>query len=117
MALLPAGALLIGCAWAISWIFAFLGVVARSASSVQSFSMLVLFPLTFLSNAFVPTQTLPSWLQAFVRVNPITHLVTAERELVETATFSGSAWLALLGATLIVLVMAPLTVHVYKRKA
>lgn len=48
-----AALLVIGCSWAISWIFAFFGVIARTASSVQGISMIVLFPLTFLSNAFV----------------------------------------------------------------
>lgn len=55
-----AGLLVIVCSWAISWIFAFFGVIARTASSVQGISMLVLFPLTFLSNAFVPVETMPN---------------------------------------------------------
>ena len=60
-----AGLLVIVCAWALSWIFAFFGVIARSASSVQGISFLILFPLTFLSNAFVPVNTMPeSTLQA-----------------------------------------------------
>ncbi|WP_418936912.1 ABC transporter permease [Paenibacillus anseongense] len=54
-----AALLVIFCSWAISWIFAFFGVIARTASSVQGISMLVLFPLTFLSNAFVPVDTMP----------------------------------------------------------
>ncbi|MDZ4938604.1 ABC transporter permease, partial [Clostridium perfringens] len=58
-----AGLGVILCAWAISWIFAFCGVIARSASGVQGISMIVLFPLTFLSNAFVPVDTMPGWLQ------------------------------------------------------
>lgn len=76
-----AGLLVIACAWAISWIFAFFGVIARTASSVQGISMMVLFPLTFLSNAFVPADTMPNWLQWFVKINPISHLVTAVRDL------------------------------------
>ena len=55
--------------------------------------MLVLFPLTFMSNAFVEVDTMPGWLQAFVNVNPVSHLVTAVRELanegVVTATWAG----------------------------
>ncbi len=76
-----AGLLVIACAWAISWIFAFFGVISRTASSVQGISMMVLFPLTFLSNAFVPADTMPNWLQWFVKINPISHLVTAVRDL------------------------------------
>ncbi|TGV22656.1 ABC transporter permease [Mesorhizobium sp. M00.F.Ca.ET.186.01.1.1] len=63
-----AGILVIACSWAVSWIFAFFGVIARTAASVQGISMLVLFPLTFLSNAFVPVETMPTWLQWFIQL-------------------------------------------------
>src|SRR5690606_17089398 len=69
--------LVIVCAWSISWIFAFFGVIARSATAVQGISMIILFPLTFLSNAFVPVETMPDWLQWFVNLNPVSHLVSA----------------------------------------
>lgn len=112
-----AGLLVIVCAWAISWIFAFFGVIARSAASVQGISFLVLFPLTFLSNAFVPADTLPSWLRAFVDVNPVSHLVSAARELTTTGQFTSDAGLALLLAGAVVAIFAPLTVRAYMRKA
>lgn len=116
-AVFAAGILVIACAWAISWIFAFFGVVARTASSVQGISMLVLFPLTFLSNAFVPVDTMPGWLQGFVNINPVSHLVTAVRELVNNGVFGADAWLSILGAAVIVAIFAPLTVRAYMRKA
>ncbi|WGW10805.1 ABC transporter permease [Saxibacter everestensis] len=116
-ALLAAALLVIVCSWAVSWIFAFFGVIARTASSVQGISMLVLFPLTFLSNAFVPADTLPNWLQGFVGVNPVSHLVTAVRDLVNSGQFGADAWLALLGAAVVVLIFAPLTVRAYMRRA
>ncbi|WP_295120651.1 ABC transporter permease [uncultured Leifsonia sp.] len=112
-----AGLLVIVCAWAISWIFAFFGVIARTAGSVQGISFLVLFPLTFFSNAFVPVSSLPDWLQWFVNVNPVSHLVTAVRDLANNGTFGADGWWALLGATVIVAVFAPLTVRAYMRKA
>lgn len=112
-----AGLLVIACSWAISWIFAFFGVIARTASSVQGISMLVLFPLTFLSNAFVPVDTMPSWLQWFVNINPVSHLVTAVRDLVNSGTFGADAYISLLGAAVIVAIFAPLTVKAYMRKA
>ncbi|NQX27175.1 ABC transporter permease [Microbacteriaceae bacterium VKM Ac-2854] len=114
---LIAALLVIVCAWAISWIFALFGVLARSASSVQGVSMLILFPLTFLSNAFVPVDTMPDWLQTFVNLNPVSHLVTAVRKLTNAGTFGADAWLALLGAAVIVAVFAPLTVRAYMRRA
>lgn len=114
---LLAGLLVIVTSWAVSWIFALFGMLARSASSVQGISMLILFPLTFLSNAFVPASTMPDWLQVFVNVNPISHLVTAVRSLLNDAAITGDFWLTLLGAAAIVAVFAPLTVRAYMRKA
>ena len=114
---LVAALLVIVTSWAVSWIFALFGMLARTASSVQGISMLILFPLTFLSNAFVPTSTMPGWLQVFVNVNPISHLVTAVRALINDAAITGDFWLTLLGAAAIVAVFAPLTVRAYMRKA
>ncbi|SDL42222.1 ABC transporter permease [Microbacterium azadirachtae] len=116
-AVIGAGLLVIVCSWAISWIFAFAGVIARTASSVQGISMMILFPLTFLSNAFVPVNTMPGWLQWFVNINPVSHLVTAVRDLVNTGAFGVDAWVSLLGAAVIVAVFAPLTVKAYMRRA
>ncbi len=116
-AVVAAALLVIACSWAISWIFAFFGVIARSASSVQGISMLVLFPLTFLSNAFVPADTMPSWLQWFVDINPVSHLVTAVRDLVNSGTVGSDLVVSLIGAAVIVAIFAPLTVRAYMRKA
>ncbi|MDA4894051.1 MULTISPECIES: ABC transporter permease [Microbacterium] len=116
-AVIVAGLLVVVCSWAVSWIFAFFGVIARTASSVQGISMIILFPLTFLSNAFVPVDTMPTWLQWFVNVNPVSHLVTAVRDLVNASTFGVDAWISLLGAAVIVAVFAPLTVRAYMRRA
>ncbi|MFG6402973.1 ABC transporter permease [Microbacterium sp. P04] len=111
-----AGLLVVVSAWAVSWIFAFFGVVARTASSVQGVSLVILFPLTFLSNAFVPADTMPGWLQWFVDINPVSHLVTAVRELVNNGTVGSDVIVTLLGAFVIVAVFAPLTVRTYMRK-
>ena len=116
-AVVLAGLLVIVVAWAISWIFAYFGVVARTASSVSGISNMVLFPLTFLSNAFVPADTLPDWLRWFSEVNPISHLITAVRDLVNQGTVGVDLWISLLGAAVIVAVFAPLTVRAYMRKA
>ncbi|MCG7287662.1 ABC transporter permease [Cellulomonas sp. ACRRI] len=112
-----AGLLVVVSAWALSWIFAFFGVIARSASSVQGISMIVLFPLTFASNAFVPADTLPGWLRSFVDVNPVSHLVTAARDLTLGDGVTADAGWALLGAAVVVAVFAPLTVRAYMRRA
>ncbi len=111
-----AALLVIVCAWSISWIFAFFGVIARTASSVQGISMIVLFPLTFLSNAFVPVDTLPNWLQWFVNVNPISHLVSAVRQLTNFGTVGWDFTISLIGAAVIVAIFAPITVRAYMRR-
>ncbi|ORL99033.1 ABC transporter permease [Prescottella equi] len=112
-----AALLVMVCAFAISWIFALMGVLMSKAASVQGTSMMILFPLTFMSNAFVPADTIPGWMQAFVNVNPVSHLVTAVRELANSGHFGIHAVYALLGAAVIVAIMAPLTVRIYMRKA
>jgi ABC-2 type transport system permease protein len=104
-------------AWCLSWIFAFFGVIARTASSVQGFSFLVMFPLTFLSNAFVPVDTLPDWLKWFANVNPVSHLITAIRELVNQGTIGADFWWSVVGAIVVVAIFAPVTVAAYMRKA
>lgn len=117
LGVLGASALLIAFAWCMSWIFAFFGVIARSASSVQGISMIILFPMTFLSNAFVPLDTLPGWLKWFASMNPISHLITAIRDLVNHGAIHGDFWLTVLGAVVIIAVFAPLTVRAYMRRA
>ncbi|MFD2370059.1 ABC transporter permease [Brevibacillus sp. GCM10020057] len=111
-----AGILVIACSWAVSWIFAFFGVIARTAASVQGISMMALFPLTFLSNAFVPVETMPHWLQWFVKINPISHLISAVRELANNGTVGAEFVLSLVSAAVIVAVFAPLTVRAYMRR-
>lgn len=112
-----AGLLVVLASWAVSWIFAFFGVIARTASSVQGISMLVLFPLTFLSNAYVPLDTLPAALRWFATVNPVSHLVSAVREMANNGVIGHDVVLTLLGALVVVSVFAPLTVRAYMRRA
>ncbi|MEJ9212700.1 ABC transporter permease [Bacillus smithii] len=112
-----AAVFVIVCSWAISWIFAFFGVIARTASSVQGISMLVLFPLTFLSNAFVPVKTMPDWLQWFAKINPLSHIITAVRDLINAGMIGQDFAISLIGAAAIVAIFAPLTVRVYMRRA
>jgi ABC-2 type transport system permease protein len=109
--------LVMACAWALSWIFALVGVSMKSSRGVQGIAFLILFPLTFLSNAFVPVKTMPDWLQWFVNINPVSHLVSAVRDLANSGTFGSDGWISLLGAAIIVVLFAPLTVRAYMRKA
>jgi ABC-2 type transport system permease protein len=108
-------ALTIVAGWSLAWIFTWLGTVARSAQAVQGISMMIMFPLTFLSNAFVPESTLPGWLQAFVKVNPVSHVVSAVRDLINDGQVTGEVGWALLGCAVIVAIFAPLAVRSYSR--
>jgi len=101
--------------WAIAWIFTWIGTIAKSARSVQGMSMMILFPLTFLSNAFVPVDTLPSWLQTFVDINPVSHLVSATRDLANDAVITGQVGWTLLAGVVVIAIFAPLSVLSYRR--
>ena len=105
-----------GCAWAIAWAFLFLGTVFSSSQAVTSFAMIVLFPLTFLSNAMVPTSTLPGWLKAFTRNNPVSHIVDGCRYLLDGAGSSADVRSAIIGSLLVLAVMAPWTIARYQRR-
>ncbi|MFF4773349.1 ABC transporter permease [Microtetraspora fusca] len=102
--------------WSLAWIFTWLGTMARSAQSVQGISMMIMFPLTFLSNAFVPAETLPGWLQAFVKVNPVSHVVSAVRDLFNDGAVTAEVGWAVIGCVAVVAIFAPLAVRSYSRK-
>jgi ABC-2 type transport system permease protein len=101
--------------WAIAWIFTFIGTIAHSARSVQGISMMILFPLTFLSNAFVPVSTLPAALAEFVKVNPVSHLVSAARDLANQGTITAEVGWTILAGVVVIAIFAPLSVWSYKR--
>jgi ABC-2 type transport system permease protein len=109
--------LTIVCAFALSWIFALMGVLMSKASTVQGVSMLVLMPLTFMSNALVPVDTMPQWMQAFAAVNPVSHLVSAVRQLANDGQFGVQILWSLLGAFAVFAVAAPTALRVYMRRA
>ncbi len=113
--LLAVGLLLVF-SFSLSWIWTTLGLILRSEKSLMGVSMLVLFPLTFVSNVFVDPRTLPSWLEAFVEVNPISLLVTATRGLMHgVATFEEVAWV-LIVSVVITVIFAPITMYLYRNK-
>lgn len=113
---LLAALLLIVFSFSLAWVWTLFGLILRTPQSVMGVSMMVLFPLTFASNIFVRPETMPSWLQAFVDVNPITLLVTAVRGLMYgTATASQLGWVLLVCAVLVA-VFGPLTMHRFRTK-
>ncbi|HSK99567.1 MAG TPA: ABC transporter permease [Rubrobacteraceae bacterium] len=113
--LLSVGLLLVF-SFALSWIWTTLGLVLRTPNSVMAVSMMMLFPLTFASNIFVDPRTMPSWLEAIVGVNPVTHLATAVRGLMHgTVTVGQIVWVLVISGMLIA-VFAPLTMFLYRNK-
>jgi len=112
---LAAIGLIIVFAFGLSWVFTTVGLVLRSPSAVLNTGFMVLFPLVFLSNIFVEPSTLPGWLESFVSVNPISHVVTATRDLMEGGAAAGDVALVVAEAAVLSAVFAPLTVRLYRR--
>ncbi|WP_084772835.1 ABC transporter permease [Nonomuraea candida] len=108
--------LLLVFSFAFSWVWTMFGLLMRSEKSVMGVSMLVLFPLTFLSNVYVDPATMPSWLQVFVNANPISHLVTSVRSLMAGAPDLGEITWVLVSSALFVTVFGTLTMRFYNRK-
>jgi ABC-2 type transport system permease protein len=108
-------AVLVGFAFAFSWLWTMLGMLMRDEKAVMSASFL-LFPVTFLSNVFVEPKTMPGWLQTVVKINPVTHLVSTERDLMAGNGASGDLlWVLGWGAAFVV-IFGTLTMRIYNRK-
>ncbi len=117
LGLLAAVGLVVVFAFALSWVFTTVGLVLRAPNAVMNAGFMGLFPLIFLSNIFVEPSTLPGWLEAFVAVNPISHLTTAVRGVVGDGAELGEIALVVGEATAITAVFAPLTVRLYRGKS
>jgi oleandomycin transport system permease protein len=114
--MLAACALAIAFALCLCWASVFVGMIARTPGAVQGILVLALFPLTFGTSTFVPVDTMPGWLQTFTDVNPITHLVGAERALLLGSPMGSHlvwtfAWMAGLLA-----VFVPLALRAYRNR-
>jgi ABC-2 type transport system permease protein len=108
--------LLVVFSFAFSWVWTFFGLILRSEKSVMGVSMMVLFPLTFLSNVFVDPGTMPGWLQAFVKVNPVTQLVASVRAAMSGSSDPSSTMWMLLWSAGFVVVFGTLTMYRYNRR-
>ncbi len=101
----------------VSWAMVLVSMLVASPEKVQIFGFVALFPLTFASAAFVPTDTMPHWLQVWVKVNPVTVLSNALRGLLESGPIAGPVGWSLLWALGFTVVFAPLAVRAFKRKS
>ncbi|HEX9030394.1 MAG TPA: ABC transporter permease, partial [Streptosporangiaceae bacterium] len=101
----------------LSWLWAAIALLVRDPATVMSLGLAVLIPPTFASNIFVRPRTMPGWLQAFVHINPISHVADAARDLMNNASGAGGpvSW-SLIATAAITLVFAPLTLHLYRKQ-
>jgi ABC-2 type transport system permease protein/oleandomycin transport system permease protein len=102
-------------AYALSWGFACIGLLAPNSESAQVMAFPVIFPLTFASSAFVPVSFMPGWLQAFAQHQPISQLVDAARALMEGGPTASAVEQTLAWSIGMLVVLCPLAVHLYRR--
>jgi ABC-2 type transport system permease protein len=113
---LVAFALMLLFALSLTTIWIIFGMLLRTPEAVMQASISILFPLVFLTNIWVSETTMPGWLQAIVKVNPVTRVVIAVRELMAgTASATNIGW-ALLSCAVLIAVFTPITWHLYNKK-
>ncbi|WP_033296289.1 ABC transporter permease [Amycolatopsis jejuensis] len=108
--------LLLVFSFGLSWVWTMFGLLLRSEKSVMGVSMMVIMPLTFLSNIYVDPSTMPGWLQTLVTANPITHLVTAVRSMMSGAWDGSAIMWTLIAAAALTAVFGTWTMRLYNRK-
>jgi len=100
---------------AISWLSAILGLLVKSLEAAQWVGFVVIFPLTFISSAFVPTETMPAALRAFAENQPITHVIDTMRAWLVGTPLDNSGWLALIWCVGIIVVSMPIAAALFRR--
>lgn len=114
---LPAAVLiLLVFAFSLSWIWTMVGLLTKSVESVMMISSMIVFLLTFASNIFVDPQTMPAWVQAFVKVNPVTHAVTAVRATIHGGVTADQLLKVAISCVAMVAVFGPITMRLYRKK-
>jgi oleandomycin transport system permease protein len=113
---LAACLLAVSFALCLCWVSVCVGMLARSSGAVQGILFLLLFPITFGSNVFVATDTLPGWLQAFVKVNPATHLTSSVRGLMVGGPVASPVLYTLLWMAILLGLFFPLALRSYRRR-
>jgi oleandomycin transport system permease protein len=101
---------------ALMWVFLLLGVVMKSAQSVQAMGFLVLMPLQFGSSIFAPTQSMPGWLQNFTDYNPLSALADSARGMMVGGPVAHDLWVTLAWSVLLTVTMAPVAIHKFRTK-
>ena len=114
-------------AYSISWIMAYIGLLVPSVEVINNASFMVISPLTFVANTFVPIETMPSALQTFAEWNPVSAVTQATRELfgnIPAGTPEPTVWslqnpilYTLIWVVIFIAIFAPLSIRQYKRAA
>lgn len=110
-------ALLLVFSFCLSWVWTMVSLLMPNEEAVMGVSMTIIFPLTFASNIFVPTETMPSWLSGVVEANPVSVLVSAIRELLDGTVDAGSIVAVLIYCAILVVIFAPISMYIYNRKS
>jgi ABC-2 type transport system permease protein/oleandomycin transport system permease protein len=110
-------ALMILFGYAVSWIYALIGMSVSSPEAANGIGFTLIFPITFISSAFVPVDSMPAGLQWFAEINPITIVVDAMRALWLGVPAGNNIWGAVVWCLVLIAIFAPLAVHRYRRIA
>jgi len=113
---LAAAAIAIAFALCLSWAAVFVGMIARTPGAVQGIVVVIMFPLTFATSAFVDVKTMPGWLQSFADVNPMTHLIGTVRGLMLGGPVQSHLLWTLLSMAVMLAVFVPLALRAYRRR-
>ena len=108
-------ALLLLIGYAFSWVFAFIGLLASSPEASNAYGFTIIFPLTFVSSAFVPVDSMPRWLESIAELNPFTTMVDAARALFLDTPAGNDVWGAVVWCLAIIAVFGPLSAWRYRR--
>lgn len=101
---------------AISWLSAILGLLVKSLEAAQWSGFIVIFPLTFISSAFVPTHTMPGPMRVFAENQPLTHVINAMRSWLVGTPMDNSGWLAVIWCIVLIAVSVPITSWLFSRR-
>ncbi|WP_438270281.1 ABC transporter permease [Rubellimicrobium arenae] len=108
--------LLFAVGFGVGWVFLVIGLLVRTPMTVMTFGFTFIFPLVFASNIMVDPGTMPGWLEAFVRANPVSHVTTALRGLLSGTATAGQVGLALIAPAVLTLLLAPVVLALYRKK-
>lgn len=109
-------ALLIAIGFGMGWIFIVIGLTVRTPMTVMTLGFSFMFPLVFASNIMVDPATMPDWLRTVVELNPVSHMTTAARGLMGGTATARQVLLALAAPVVLTVVLAPVTLRLYRRK-